>query len=311
MHLSKPSLLAAVAVAAMMPALPVHAEATASAELRAVQLQLVDLAPGDGITPSVTFAPFGASQGRASISFNRPGSSGSEESTFSGLFGAWSPGAASVDGLFGRSSASLVGPGSPAGSTLRVAGSATGPGGGFCLPGQFDFNTCFTASANFSASASPDGFFASFTLSPNTLMVLRGDLSISAAATGGGLVDQFSFFQSSNSDSASANFSMQLSGPGPLGNGSQNSNDGRSVNAFAFYDTFNRVFVPSSNSFTGSVAVSFTNLTNDPLSGNYALSVSASGFAFGDARLVPEPGTWALMLGGLAAVAALARRRRA
>lgn len=306
--LIRPVALATVVAAALVVAGPALAASTASTQLGNVQLRLIDLDPSDGVTPSISFIG-GASRGDASISFVRPGSSGSENATFNGLFAAWEPGSAAVSGLYGSASSVLSGSGSASGSTLSTVGNATAPGGGFCLPGSDGFNSCFTNSAGYSANLSPGEFFGTFVLSANTLLVLSVDASLSASATGGGRVDQFNFFQTTNADFASAAASLQLSGVGPSGSGSQSSNDSRSMFVSAQYDFSTGLFLPSSDSFVGSMSVSFTNLSSSSLSGNYSISQSVNGTAYGDALLVPEPGSWALMLAGLAAVAGVARRR--
>jgi hypothetical protein len=304
--LIRPVALAAVLVLAAGPAL---AASSASVQLLNVQLRLVDLDTTDGVTPSVSFIG-GQSRGDASISFNRPGASGSENASFNGLFASWEPGSAAVSGAYGAASSVLAGSGMADGSSLTTMGSATAPGGGFCLPGSDGFNNCFGSSAGYAANLSPGNFFGQFVLSANTLMVLSVEASLSASATGGGRVDQFSFFQLTNSDTASASASLQFSGLGPAGSGTQSSSDNRSMFVSAIYDFGTGQFLPSADSFVGSMAVSFTNLTAGNLMGDYNISLSVNGNAYGDALLVPEPGSWALMLAGLAAVAGVARRRR-
>lgn len=311
MSFTPPAPLRALAVAAALclSASPVLAASSASVLLSNVQLLLVDLNPDDGISPSVSFGS-GSSRGDASASFTQPGSSGSETASFNGLFGAWSPGSAAVSGPYSSASSVLAGSGTATGSVLSTTGNGTAPGSGFCLPGDSGFNTCFNASASFSASLAPLDTFGQFVLSANTLLVLTADASMQVAATGGGRVQQFDSLLFTNGDSASAGVSLSMSGPGPTGSGSQSSSDGRSLFATAFYDFGSGLFVPAGDAFNGSVGVSFTNLSGGSLTGNLNFSQSVNGTAYGDALLVPEPGAWALMLAGLAAVAGVARRRR-
>ncbi len=301
-------LRALVPAALLLAATPAMAASTADVQVTGVSLQLIDLNPGDGIAPSVSFSG-GASRGESAISFTRPGSSGSENATFTGLAGAWSPGSVGVAGGFGSAAASLSGGGMPTGSSLSATGSATAPTGGFCLPGDTGFNNCFAAQAGFSASVQPTGFSSSFTLSPGTLMVLTVDATLNASATGGGRTAQFNDFFFTNGDGASANLSLSVNGAGPTGSGLQSSSDSRFLSAFAFYDFGSGVFIPDSESFSGQLGVSFTNLSSGTLEGSFTMNLGVSGTAYGDALLVPEPGAWALMLAGLAAVAGVARRR--
>ena len=156
----------------------------------------------------------------------------------------------------------------------------------------------------------PSGFSSEFTLSANTLMVLTVNTAMTVAATGGGRTAQFDTFFFTNGDQASANASLSVNGPGPTGSGSQSSNDSRSLFANAFYDFGSGAFIPTSDAFTGQLGVSFTNLSSGALNGSFTMNLGVNGTAYGDALLVPEPGAWALMLAGLAAVAGVARRRR-
>ncbi len=299
----------AVAAALAVAAVPGWAASTASVQVSSLQLRLVDLDTSDGITPSISFVG-GVSRGSASASFTTPGSSGSENVAFNGLFTAWEPGSAHASNSYSTASAVLAGSGTAAGSTLTASGSATAPGGGFCLPGSDGYNTCFTSSAGFGASVTPGDYSGQFVLSANTLLVLTANVSLSASATGGGRVDFYSWFQQIYSDHATAGVTLEVNGLGPLGHGWQSASDNRGVYANAFYDHVMGQFVPSSEAFSGAIAVSFTNLTGSDMVGSYRMNLNSGGHTYADALLVPEPGSWALMLAGLAAVAGAARRRR-
>lgn len=297
------------AAALLLAAQPALAASTATLQFTTVNMQVIDLDPNDGIAPSVSLSG-GLSRGEATYGFSRPGSSGEESATFTGLSGTWSPGSASVMGDFGSASAALSGSGVPSGSSLSASGTATAPGDGYCLPGIGGSNTCFTSRASFSASVDPAGFSSSFTLSPNTLLVFTVDANIAVAATGGGRVAQFDSFLFTFGDTTSVSASLSVSGAGPTGSGFQSSSDNRSLFANAFYDFGSGAFIPSSDSYSGQLGVSFTNLSSGELTGTFMMGFRVSGTAYGDALLVPEPSAWALMLAGLATVAGVARRRR-
>jgi hypothetical protein len=65
--------------------------------------------------------------------------------------------------------------------------------------------------------------------------------------------------------------------------------------------------VPESNSFAGSFSLAFANLSDDMASG----TMSAQAYAYGYSTVpVPEPGTYAMLLAGLAGIGAVVRRQR-
>lgn len=67
-------------------------------------------------------------------------------------------------------------------------------------------------------------------------------------------------------------------------------------------------FASGMTSNAGTLSVSFANSTGSKVLGTLGGSVSSSGF--GAVAAIPEPGTYAMFLAGLAAMGAVARRRR-
>jgi hypothetical protein len=288
--------LAAAAAVAIGASAPAAAGSFASASLGQFGYTLFDLNPADGLAPSVAFSLGGSPYGSYVQSSATDPSSGSESSTGWSL-AAFGP--AAVSSTIGLGSAQASVSGSPTGGGMLYA--ASGAALGTTLP---SFSTQFSASAavaNFGSLA--------FTLSPYTLIVFSGNANLLAQTTDG--VDAVNGFQT---ESAQAGVSINVSGPTSAGGqGFQSANDNRSL-----FASFTSVFDPSTGQFgyTGqtltldNVAMSagFTNFTTDALTGQLSLTVSVNGNS--PLTPVPEPGSAALLLAGLAGLGWLARRRR-
>jgi hypothetical protein len=305
-------LIAAAAAATLAVSGPAAAasSSTASATLSGLQIQLVDLNLSDGIAASIsfTFAPQ-SNQGSANAGwYTSTGSQNASGSFFSDA-NPWRPGSTDAQTLFASAAAQLVGNGSASGSTLAAGGAASSPGDTTYDPNFFNYSQPY---ASFGASVQAPSFFSgSFSLSPFTVAVFSATVTVQATATEGGTITYPWGFTSWQGNGAGASASLNVSGPAAGGgSGGQNSSDGRSVFVNSFYDSWSGQWTNGSAMDSGFVGVSFANLTDAAMAGAFRAEVSVSGSAYGSTAPIPEPGTWAMMLAGLAVAGGIARRRQ-
>lgn len=286
--------LAAAAVVSVMST-PASASSFASASMSQFSYTLFDLNPTDGLAPGVSFALVNSIYGSYSQASATDPASGTQSNT------AWSLqpfGPATVSAGIGLGSAQAA-----------VSGSPTAGGMSFVASGAALGSTAPNVATQFSAGAALANFSSlNFTLSPYTLIVFSGTANLLAQTTLGRSDVGF------QSESAFANVNIGVSGPSSTGGaGFQNTNDTRSISA-----SFTSVFNPTTGQFTytgqtqtlsaAALSASFTNFTTGSLTGQVSMSVGVNGNS--PLTPIPEPGSAALMLGGLLGLGAWARRHR-
>lgn len=295
-----PLLISAAALTAATT-LPAHAVATSSATLGPLTITLFDLDPLDGIAPSLTFGnPYGYGSYADAYAYD----SDPYGYDLQYVWGTteFEPLSTSAATVMASATAVVSGSGDAAGTMLTVTGSAAGTMN--TQPFSYQYS-------QYSATAYAPSYYyySSFSLSANTLLLVSATASVSGSVT--------SAFDPANGyqyESAYANTTLYLSGPGASGSGggSQSSSDGLSLSIgnATVYDAacvYGYCYGPNSGADSRTLSVSFVNASGADLAGYFQAYANVSGTSY--VQAVPEPETYAMMLAGLLSLGFLTRRR--
>lgn len=260
----------AAAVLALGVVSTAHAAATASAEVGQITITLIDLDPFDGITPTLAF------QNEKSYSFASV--YGDSTSTYDSDTAA---------GSFMPTSASAV-------DALGWGTGSTGAGGA-----QSAAELAGSPTAGVYSGTQGAGYFSGyFEITPWTGLILTTDYSAHADTSVGWSADDQSEYAGSY-----AQLGLRIFQSG----GTEQHSASR--NAFASYIWDGSQYVGQSYAASGQLRLTYANFSSDAQSGSYV----AETYAYAQSTIaaaIPEPGTYGLLLAGLAGIGAVLRRRR-
>ncbi len=277
----KTSLVAVAAITAMsLASTSAFATAQANASITNLSVSLSQL-KSTGPAPSVTFY---SSNGDEFYSYEYtydPFTYQYDVTYGSGAFGA---GGSSATSALAGATASLTGDVlSDAGATVTASSYASGSGGPG-LPYSYGQGIIYLGNA---------GGWTDFTLGANTVLDISALYSISTST---------SVSLPTGNEYASASVQLALNG----GNGTtyQSSTSSDGITSQSYFGTY---YQPNAV-VTGELDVSFVGKRTSTTSGSFF--GEAYTYAYSDVSAVPEPANLSCLLGGLAAIGLMARRRK-
>lgn len=297
---------AALACACAFASSSALAASQASATIGNLSFTLIDLDPFDNLAPSLSFLNANGSTALSvSVSDSALGESEASSRTRAGTFSF------SKEFLAELTNASATA--TVNSNQLSVQGAANGLG------------TSFTASASTGGLSSYYGTGPlTISVSANTALLIKADLSLSAAASNGTCTGYYSpcvSEQATASGSLSLAYSYNADGASVSYN--QANTNSLTASADGGYNYYTYEYDPywgyyqsvwhtapatnESKSLTDVLTGKFVNISNQVQSASLGISVSVTGSAT-SAAPVPEPGTLSLAAAGLIAAGALANR---
>jgi len=272
---------AGIAIVFLAACAAAHADSVSEASITDLRIQLIDLAPGDGIAPSVTFI----GQSGARYDAHADGFSFAGTDTGATPFAAVSTGSSasswSASALFSGDPLTTGGNGSTTATTKLVAWNAS-------------------SSASFGLNEADQTHHFTFTLSPQTEMLVTGEGHVS---------DTVSDVDIEFASSVLHLLAATVDSNGIPNGGSESILLGDAGNSVR-YDPVCGCFPPPVPSVEkdAQMTVTFSNATDADAGGLFELAVSAN--AASNPLTVPEPDGRLLLLAGFGAVALAGRRQR-